>query len=358
MFEPSTNYAILPRKVPDWKISGHGISSPTLRTLLRCCIFLFVSTVVVAVTVRAVDAQSRNANKPLEEIFQAHDLVILADVKHGIRDRIEFFSSPELFAEMANAGVRHIAIEMPRVLGRQAKTIRTEADVDAFARDVIRSGHWHFTDPESPFEISDATQYRVASALGRQVLLSRKYNINMIAYDFNNPLGQFRTFNDPVYRCIAELSAMKWLQYGLDNKVTKAQRDAAIMRERLSHDDELADYIVSEVYANGGGKVAVIAGYAHAAVPGGIAKNLESRMRTQAKVVAIFKDHAENEAFHTFLWKQSRLLSIDLSKPPHYHYTINQNTVITTGAPGRYAALNAVNLRDTPSVCHQLALIR
>lgn len=307
--------------------------------------------------VRTAAAQARDENRSLQSILQANDLVVLADVKHGVRERIEFFASPELFAAMARAGVRHVAIEMPRILGRQAKTIKTAADVDIFAQDVIRSGRWHFTDPDNPREVSEATQYRVAAALGRQVLLARKFNLNLIVYDFNNPLGNFRTHNDPVYRCITQLNAMTWLKYGLDNKVTKNQRDAAIMRERLSHDDELAAYIVRDVHAKGGGKLVVISGYAHAAVPGGIAASLEQRLQTGAQVVTIFKDETEHDGFHSFLWEQSRLLAIDLSRPPHYHYSIERNTVRPSMAPGRYAALNGMPTRDTPAVCYQLALI-
>jgi len=280
---------------------------------------------------------------------------VLADVKHGVRDRIAFFSSDELFDDMKRAGVRHIAIEMPRVLGRQAMGIETEADVEAFAQDVIRSGRWHFVDPEHPDELLSATQHRVAFALGRQVFLAKQLGINPIFYDFNNPLGNFRSFNDSVYRCLAHLADMTWLRSGLDGKVTKAQRDAAIMRERLSHDDELAAYIEREVKAKGGGKLVVIPGYAHAVIPGGISDRIAHRLQTPATVVAVFKDRGEDRTFHAFLWEQSRLLSIDLSRPPHFYYTIATDTLRGDEAPGRYAILDGSRERDTPAICYQIA---
>src|SRR5262249_47911883 len=155
---------------------------------------------------------------------------ILADVKHGVRDRIAFFSSTTMFEAMVRAGVRHVAIEMPRVLGRQAMGIETDTDVEAFAQDVIRAGRWHFVDPDHPKEESPVTQHMVLVALGRQVLMSKRLGIKPIFYDFNNPLGNFSTYNDPVYRCLADLAEGTWLRYGLDGTVTKAQRDAAIMR--------------------------------------------------------------------------------------------------------------------------------
>ena len=294
----------------------------------------------------------------LEAIFRGDDLVVLADVKHGVRERIAFFSSPELFAAMARSGVHHVAIEMPRVLGRQASTIETVADVDAFARDVIRSGRWHFTDPDHSDETPEATQYRVAAALGQQVLLAKRYGMEVIAYDFNNPLGHFRTLTDPVYRCLAQLDDITWVKYGLDNKVTKDERDAAIMRERLGHDDELAAHIVGEVNASGGGKLVVMSGYAHAAIPNGIASRLEHRLHTRATVVAVFRDQVEQDAFHTFLWEQSRLLSIDLTRPPHFNFSIAHNVLRKEGAPGRYAALDGSRERNMPAVCFQLALTK
>lgn len=298
------------------------------------------------------------APHPLDPVLQAGDLIVLADVKHGVRERIAFFSSPQLFAAMARAGVRHVAIEMPRVLGRQANGIETDADVDAFARDVIRSGRWHFVDPDHPNEISEATQYRVAAALGRQVLLAKRFGIEPIVYDFNNPLGSFRTINDPVYRCLAQLDGMTWIKYGLDAKVTKEQRDAAIMRERLSHDDELAANIARVVAATPtAGKLVVIPGYAHAVMPGGIADRLALRLGRRASVVAVFTDRAEHDAFHSFLWEQSRLLAIDLSRPPHFSYVMSDKALRAVEAPGRYVALDGSREKDTPAVCFQMALI-
>ncbi len=285
------------------------------------------------------------------------DLTVLADVKHGVRERIAFFSSNALFEAMKRSGVRHVAIEMPRVLGRQAMGIDTEADVEAFAEDIIRSGRWHFIDPDHPGEAAETAQRRVATALGRQVLLSKTLGINPIFYDFNNPLGGFTTFNDPVYRCVAELESVTWVRYGLDGKITKAERDAAIMRERFSHDDELAAYIEEEVRKKGGGKLVVIPGYAHAALPGGLANRLETRLSTKATVIAVLRDEQENKAFHDFLWEQSRLLSIDLSRPPNFYYSIADDTLREDRAPGRYVALDGSLDRTTPAVCHQLAHI-
>lgn len=291
----------------------------------------------------------------LEQIFVASDLTVLADVKHGVRERVAFFSSTALFESMRRSGVRHVAIEMPRVLGRQAMGIDNEADVEAFAEDVIRSGHWHFIDPDNPREETAATQRRVATALGRQVLLSKRLGLNAIFYDFNNPLGGFKTHNDPVYRCLAALDDITWLRYGLDGKISKAERDAAIMRERFSHDDELAAYIEQSVRANGGGKLIVIPGYAHAALPGGLAERLERRLNSKATIVATFKDETEDKAFHAFLWEQSRLLSIDLSRPPNYYYNIASGALRMDTAPGRYVLLDGSRDRKTPSICFQLA---
>ncbi len=149
-------------------------------------------------------ADDRPAATGLNEIFRTHDLTILGDVKHGVAARVGFFASEELFEAMA-----------AEVLGRQAMGVETEADVEAFAQDIIRSQRWHFVDPDHPNEVSVVAQHRVASALGRQVLLARRYGINPIFYDFNNPLGGFRTINDPVYRCLADLSTMTWVRYGL-----------------------------------------------------------------------------------------------------------------------------------------------
>ena len=310
---------------------------------------------VFACTFQA-DANERHEDAlALEDILQTSNLIVLADVKHGVRDRIEFFSSPRLFESMKRSGVRHVAIEMPRVLGRQAKGIETEFDIEAFAQDVVRSGRWHFTDPDNPKDLSGATQHRVAFALGRQVLLAKQLGINPIYYDFNNPLGGFRTYKDPVYRCLAELAEMTWLRSGLDGKVTKSQRDAAMMRERLSHDDELAAYIEREVTARDGGKLVVIPGYAHAVIPGGVAERIAIRLETEATVVAVFKDELEKGAFHDFLWEQSRLLAIDLSRPPHFNFTIASNVLQKEQAPGRYVALDASWERDTPGICHQIA---
>lgn len=282
-------------------------------------------------------------------------MIVLADVKHGVGDRIAFYASANLFEAMVRAGVRHVAIEMPRVLGHQAMRIDADADVEAFAQDVIRVGHWHFVDPDHPDEESPMTQHRVLVALGRQVLLSKRLGLNPIFYDFNNPLGGFKTYNDPVYRCLADLSQRAWLQYGREGKVTKAQRDAAIMRERFSHDDELAAYIEKEVAAKGGGKVVVVPGYAHAVLPGGLTERLENRLHAKATVVAVLKDEAEGKLFHTFLWQQARMLSIDLSRPPHYYYTIVDGKLRADESPGRYVALDASRERDVPHVCHQFA---
>jgi len=314
-----------------------------------------LSAAILVIAFQAAGAQGQNAPLALEGVLRANEVTILADVKHGVSDRVAFFSSVALFEAMARADVRHVAIEMPRVLGHQAMGVETASDIEVFAQDIIRSGRWHFVDPDNPDEESVATQHRVASALGRQVLLARQFGINAIFYDFNNPLGGFRTYNDPVYRCLAELSGVVWLKYGLDSKITKSQRDAAIMRERFSHDDELAAYIASEVDAKGGGKLVVMPGYAHAVIPGGIADRIEKRLNAQATIVAVFRDEAEDKAFHSFLWEQSRLLSIDLSRPPHFYYTIAGNMVRSDDAPGRYVALDGSRERSIPSVCYQIA---
>ncbi len=318
-----------------------------------CCHALALALLAMAHPASA--DQAEHIPPSLEAVLQSRDLIVLADVKHGVRDRIAFFSSVALFETMARSGVRHIAIEMPRVLGRQAMRIETEADVEAFAEDILRADHWHFVDPDHPNETSSATQHRVAFALGSQVLLAKRLGINPIFYDFNNPLGGFSTIKDPVYRCLAELDDVAWLRVGLDGKVTKSQRDAAIMRERLSHDDELAAYIEREVAAAGGGKLVVVPGYAHAVMPGGIADRIAERLHTEATVVAIFKDRSEVRTFHAFLWEQSRLLSIDLSRPPQFYYTIAGDALRKDEAPGRYAAHDGSRERDTPAICYQLA---
>jgi len=300
-------------------------------------------------------ADDRPAATGLNEIFRTHDLTILGDVKHGVAARVGFFASEELFEAMAAEGVRHVAIEMPRVLGRQAMGVETEADVEAFAQDIIRSQRWHFVDPDHPNEVSVVAQHRVASALGRQVLLARRYGINPIFYDFNNPLGGFRTINDPVYRCLADLSTMTWVRYGLDEKVTKADRDAAIMRERFSHDDELAQYIEAAVTRGGGGKLVVIPGYAHAVLPGGLADRLEKRLGRTAVVVGVFSDGGEDVGFVDFLAEQARLLQVDLSRAPQFRYRISTDTAEREVEPERYVGLNFARQRRVPAVCQQIA---
>lgn len=297
----------------------------------------------------------RPGAESLTNLFRAHDLTILGDVKHGVPARVGFFASEGLFAAMAGSGVRHVAIEMPRVLGRQAMGVETEADVEAFAQDIIRSQRWHFVDPDHPNEESVVTQHRVASALGRQVLLARRYGINPIFYDFNNPLGGFRTINDSVYRCLADLSTMTWVRYGLDERVTKADRDAAIMRERFSHDDELAQYIEGEVTRGGGGKLVVIPGYAHAVLPGGLAERLEQRLGRTAAVVGVFSNGGEEVQFVDFLAEQARLLQVDLSRAPQFRYRISTGTIEREVEPQRYAGLDFARQRRVPAVCQQIA---
>jgi hypothetical protein len=352
MIDQLPSHSSVPQALPFRSRSpAHRKAQAVIRSLTRRALAL--ATLVVAVQPAAADG--RNDLRSLEAVLQASDLVILADVKHGVPDRIAFFSSSALFEALLRSGVRHVAIEMPRVLGRQAMGIETAADVEAFAQDVVRSGRWHFVDPDHPDEISLATQRRVATALGRQVLLAKRLGLNPIFYDFNNPLGGFTTHNDPVYRCLAELSNMTWLRYGLDGTITKAQRDAAIMRERFSHDDELAAYIESAVKAGGGGKLVVVPGYAHAVIPGGLAERIEARLGTKATIVAVLKDETEEKAFHTFLWQQSRMLSVDLSRPPHFYYTIAGSRLRKDEAPGRYVALDGSRERNIPSICYQIA---
>lgn len=294
----------------------------------------------------------------LTDVFGSHEIVVLADVKHGVTERIAFFSSEALFASMQRSGVRHVAIEIPRVLGRQAMTIETEEDVETFVQDVVRAGQWHFTDPENPRTGNSTAQHLVPRAIGRQVLLAKRYGINPIFYDFNNPLGGFSSFNDPIYRCLAQLSLPIYQRYGLQGKFSKAQRDAAIMRERFSHDDELAAVIEHEVKTKGAGKLVIIPGYAHAVMPGGLAERIEARLRTPATVVAVFRDAAEDKEFHNVLWEQARLLSIDLSRPPHFYYTIEGEILRPDKAPGRYVSLDGSRRRDEPAVCMQLAAIK
>jgi len=339
----------------DWVATVLSPAQSALRSLTRHSRRL-LAPLILAAALAPAHAQQRSPS--LESVLRASDLVILADVKHGVRERIAFFSSELVFETMARAGVRHVAIEIPHVLGRQAMTIETVGDIEAFAGDVIRSGQWHFVDPDHPNEISDVTQHRVASAVGRQVLLAKRLGLNPIFYDFNNPLGGFVSYNDPIYRCIATLDEITWLHYGLDGKITKAQRDAAIMRERFSHDDELAQRIEREVRSHGGGKVVVIPGYAHAVLPGGIADRLHARLKAKPTVVAVFTDEGEHKTFHSFLWEQARLLSIDLSRPPDFYYTIADRTMHQTQALGRYVALDGGRERSVPSICYQLAQIR
>ncbi len=291
----------------------------------------------------------------LRDVFTRNDLVFLGDVKHGVETRVAFFSSEGLFAAMAASGVRHVAIEMPRVLGRQAMGVETDADVELFAEDVVRSQRWHFVDPDRGDEEPEANQRRVAMALARQVLLARRFGINPIFYDFNNPFGNFTTLHDPVYRCLAELSSVTWVRYGLDQKVSKADRDAAIMRERFSHDDELAAFIEGEVKRNGGGKVVVIPGYAHAVLPNGLADRLEQRLGHRAAVVGIFSDGGEEVAFVDFLDEQARLLQIDLSRAPHYRYRISTDTIEPEAEHQRYVLLDHARQGRIPAVCHQTA---
>ncbi len=302
----------------------------------------------------AVTAQDRRPAS-LKDVFAHGEFIVLGDVKHGVAARIAFFSSEALFAQMADSGVRFVAIEMPRVLGRQAMGVETVADVEAFAQDVIRSERWHFVDPDHPGEESDKTQHRVATAMARQVLLAKQYGIHPIFYDFNNPLGGFRTFRDPVYRCLAELHSVAWLKYGLDKKVSKADRDAAIMRERFAHDDELAAFIENEVKSKGGGKLVVIPGYAHAALPGGLADRLEQRLRARPAVVGIFANEAEDAAFVDFLEEQARLLQVDLSRGPQYRYRISTGALVREAEPERFIGLDHGAKRQLPAVCNQIA---
>ena len=321
----------------------------------RCAISAGIMAALVWSAPELVSAERAQSASALRPVLESHDLIILGDVKHGVQRRISFFSSEKFFAEMAAGSVRHVAIEIPRVLGRQAMGVETEADVEAFAQDVIRSGRWHFVDPDHPQEDAHITQHRVATAIARQVLRARQFGINPIFYDFNNPLGGFRTLHDPVYRCIAELTSMTWLRYGLDEEISKADRDAAIMRERFSHDDELAAYIESEMSKKGGGKLVVIPGYAHAVVPQGLADRLEQRLARTATVVGVFADGGEEAAFAGFLSEQAQLLQIDLSRAPNYRYRISTDTLEVEQHATRYARLDYRMTRRMPPVCHQVA---
>ena len=324
--------------------------------LSRCALTISVIAAALLVATRGTSACSQTCS-PLDPIFDAHQIVILGDVKHGVRARIGFFSSETLFASMARAGVKHVAIEMPRVLGRQALGVETEADVAAFAQDVVNSGRWHFVDPDHADEQQETTQRVVASAMARQVLLARRYGINPIFYDFNNPLGGFRTMNDPVYRCLATLTPTTWVKYGLDQKITKGERDAAIMRERFSHDDELAQYIETEVTSHGGGKLVVIPGFAHAVLPEGLANKLAGRLSQPPAVVAVFADGAEEQAFPAFLMEQAHLLKVNLSRSPDYAFRIAENTV--SAVPVRnLAGLDGTETNMVPPVCYQIATMQ
>lgn len=292
----------------------------------------------------------------LRELLKSRDLTFLADVKHGARERVLFYSSEALFADMAAAGVRHVAVEMPRVLGRQALTIETEAELEIFAQDVLRSQRWHFTDPSRPDADDAETQLVVARAMGRQVLLARKYGLTLTYFDFNNPLGGFQTYNDPVYRCLVNLTSATWLRYGLDSKVSKADRDAAIMRERFSHDKELAEFISRHVAEHGGGRTVVIGGYAHAVLPGGLAFHLERALGTPASVIAMHSDAHEQRNFEAFLAEQARLLQVDLSVPADYTFRIS-DALLTEAAwdAGTKPSLDGSRARTVPAVCEQIA---
>ena len=322
--------------------------------------FLVRSTrAVVAALASCVIANAPAGAASLRDVLQSSDLTFLADVKHGVRERVLFFSSEDFFADMAAAGVRHVAVEMPRVLGRQALTIETEAELEIFAQDVLRSQRWHFTDPSRPDEDNSETQLAVVRAMGRQVLLARKYGLTLTYFDFNNPLGGFKTYNDPVYRCLVSLTSATWLRYGLDSKVSKADRDAAIMRERFSHDGELAEFISRHVTLHGGGRTVVIGGYAHAVLPGGLAHDLKQRLNTQASVIAVHSDAREQHGFQTFLADQAQLLQVDLSHPADFEFRISDAALTPVSRvasdAAKYAALDGSRARKVPAVCEQVA---
>lgn len=314
------------------------------------------TSAVVAALAGCLISIANAAPNSLRDLLASRDLTFLADVKHGVRERVLFFSSEALFQDMAAAGVRHVAIEMPRVLGRQALTIETDTDLEVFAQDVVRSQRWHFTDPSRPDEEEGETQLLVVRAMGRQVLLARKYGMSLTYFDFNNPLGGFMTYNDPVYRCIAGLTSTAWLKYGLDSKVSKADRDAAIMRERFSHDGELADFIAKHVSGNGGGRTVVIGGYAHAVLPLGLKENLQRRLGTDAAVIAVHGDASEEQEFATFLAEQARLIQVDLSRPADYWFRIADASVQQRSwDAAAILALDGSGYRKVPAVCEQIA---
>lgn len=314
------------------------------------------TSAVVAALAGWLIAKAHAGTASLRDVLQSRDLTFLADVKHGVRERVQFFSSEGLFADMAAAGVRHVAVEMPRVLGRQALTIETEAELEIFAQDVLRSQRWHFTDPSRPDEDNSETQLAVVRAMGRQVLLARKYGLTLTYFDFNNPLGGFQTYNDPVYRCLVNLTSATWLRYGLDSKVSKTDRDAAIMRERFSHDGELAEFISRHVAQNGGGKTVVIGGYAHAVLPEGLAAHLERILNTTASIVAIHSDAQEQGQFQAFLAEQAKLLQIDLSAAADYQFQISDASIMLAGwDEDASQALNGSRSRTVPAVCEQVA---
>lgn len=322
----------------------------------RSCLVRSTSAVIAALA-GSLLAHAHAGAASLRDLLQHHDLTFLADAKHGVRERVLFFSSEGLFAEMAAAGVRHVAVEMPRVLGRQALTIETDAELEIFAQDVLRSQRWHFTDPSRPDEDDAETQLLVARAMGRQVLLARKYGLTLTYFDFNNPLGGFQTYNDPVYRCLVNLTSATWLRYGLDSKVSKADRDAAIMRERFSHDGELADFIARHVASHDGGKTVVIAGYAHAVLPDGLADQLERRLDTMASVIAVYRDKDEEAEFPAFLAEQAQLIQVDLSEPAHYGFTISEAAArpVSWAPETTMTALDGTKQRRMPAVCEQVA---
>ncbi len=314
-----------------------------------------IAALTLCFALLTMPAPAERAFSNLQNLLRSSDLIVLGDVRHGVAERVGFFSSENFFASLARAGVRHVAIEMPRVLGRQAMTVDTEADVEALAGDIIRAGRWRFTDPDHPNDDGNAIQKTVATGLGRQVLYAKRFGIQPIFYDFNNPLGGFASFNDPVYRCLAALSSITLVRYALDARVTKEARDAAIIRERFSHDDELAAYIETRVKEAGGGKLVVIPGYAHAVMPGGLTERLENRLNRRAAVVAVFKDAAENGRFTNFLWEQAALLQVDLSRPPHFYYNIADDTLRAETTPGRFAGIDGARNRQMPSICFQWA---
>ncbi len=314
-----------------------------------------IAALTLCFALLAMPAPAERAFSSLQSLLRSSDLIVLGDVRHGVSERVRFFSSESFFASLSRAGVQHVAIEMPRVLGRQAMTIETEDDVEAFAADIIRSGRWRFTDPDHPSDDGNEIQRAVASGLGRQVLYAKRFGIQPIFYDFNNPLGGFATFNDPVYRCLAALTSVTLVRYALNARITKEVRDSAIIRERFSHDDELAAFIEARANEKGGGKLVVIPGYAHAVMPGGLAERLETRLNRRAAVVAVFKDTSEAGRFANFLWEQAALLQVDLSRPPHFYYNIADDTLRAETSPSRFAGIDGARNRQMPSICVQWA---